>query len=174
MDLISPDSLSQTVDAVNEAVFYDRTLTSAAKQKVAAWIAARHALPGAFAGTFALFDHDRRDGVRLFTDERAECAPARHIIGPEACRVLRLLGAPAGMEALASSSESLSRRVGPAASRDPGPADLQAHWLWPYRGGSYCCGPCSVGLWRHLTASASSGADLTPRAPWGLRTRGTR
>jgi hypothetical protein len=151
MNLIHPESLSETVDAVNEAFFFDRPISSAARQKAAAWIAGRQGRPGAYAGTFALFDHERRAGIRLFTGERATCASARHIVGQEACRVLRLLDAPAGRESLSRSAEILACRVGPARPRDPPPDGDKAHRLWPYRGGTYCCGPCSVGFWRHLT-----------------------
>ena len=152
MSLIHERSLSQTVDAVNEAAFFRREVSAQERKRTAAWLAARHALDGAYAGTFALFDQERRDGIRLFTGERATCASARHIIGQETCRALRWLNDPAAADALAQASASLAKCVGPAAPRGPKPADGQMHWLWPYRGGTYCCGQCSVGFWRHLLA----------------------
>ena len=31
--------------------------------------------------------------------------------------------------------------------------------MWPYRGGTYCCGACSISLWRHLTAGGLDGQE---------------
>jgi hypothetical protein len=152
MSLIHEQSLSLTVDAVNEAAFFGREIAAHERRRTAGWIAGRQGLDGAYAGTFALFEEERREGIRLFTGERATGASARHIIGQEACRALRWLNDRAGAEALARASASLARCVGPAAPRGPKPDDGQMHWLWPYRGGTYCCGRCSVGVWRHLVA----------------------
>lgn len=89
---IVPTSLAETVDAVNEAHFFGRPPTKKAEiDAVATWIAGRHALPGAYASTFALFEDERTKGIRLFTGERAASASARHTAGEEACRALRLL-----------------------------------------------------------------------------------
>lgn len=37
------------------------------------------------------------------------------------------------------------------------------HWLWPYRGGTYCCGQCSVGFWRHLLAGGYDAPEMRLR-----------
>jgi hypothetical protein len=153
--LIHPSSLAQTVDSVNEAMFFCRPVSGAEREKVATWIVGRQGLPGAYAATFALFDAERRAGIRVFTGERAGSASGRHIIGEEACRVLRQLRARSKPVAAAVETATRSLNIGPAElprGADPKPDDGRKHGFWPYRGGTFCCGPCSVGLWRHLLA----------------------
>ena len=94
--LISRASLSQTVDAINAAYFYRRTLAAAERGQAARWIAARQGLDGAYGGTFAGFPAERSKGIVLFTGERIASASARHILGEEASRVL--IAANAGSE----------------------------------------------------------------------------
>ena len=89
--LINRGSLSQTVDAVNAAQCAGRTLTAAERGEVARWIATRQGLHGAYADTFAGFPSERTTGIVLFTGERISSASARHILGEEASRALRLL-----------------------------------------------------------------------------------
>ena len=89
--LINKTSLSQTVDAINTAHFDRRTLAAAERSEAARWIAARQGLPGAYGGTFAGFASERSNGIVLFTGERIASASARHILGEEASRALRLL-----------------------------------------------------------------------------------
>ena len=61
--LITRTSLSQTVDAVNAALFEGRALAAAERSHVARWIAARQGLPGSYAGTFAGFPSERSRGI---------------------------------------------------------------------------------------------------------------
>jgi hypothetical protein len=91
--MVGARSLSMTVDAVNSAFFDGRVLSKAVRTRVARWIAGRQGLPGAYAGTFAGFPSEREDGIVLFTGERIASASARHILGEESCRALRLLDA---------------------------------------------------------------------------------
>src|SRR5262245_38233657 len=84
-------SLSETVDAINAAHFDCRAITAAERVQAARWIAARQGLPGSYGGTFAGFPAERSGGIVLFTGERIGSASARHILGEEASRVLRLL-----------------------------------------------------------------------------------
>lgn len=154
MSLISAGSLGETVDAANEVLFFGRRISAGEREATARWIAGRHGQPHAYANTFALVPQELGQGIRLFTGERVRSAAARHIIGEEACRVLRQLRAADGAAkaALQAAASELHRRVGPAAPTGPKPDDGQVHWLWPYRGGTYCCGACSVALWRHILA----------------------
>jgi hypothetical protein len=149
MDLVHSESLAETVNAVNDAFFLGRDLAPRDRERAALWIASRQGLPGSYAGSFALFDSEGRAGIRLFTGERATNAGARHIVGQEACRALRFLDVdhPTVQAALRAASENLAARVGPLAA--PGGS---VTWFDAYAGGVYCCGKCSVGFWRHLTA----------------------
>ena len=89
--LINRASLSLTVDAINAAHFDGRALAATERGEAARWIAARQGLPGAYGGTFAGFPPERSNGIVLFTGERIASASARHILGEEASRALRLL-----------------------------------------------------------------------------------
>ena len=86
--LVHADSLSRTVDAIHLAEFERRQIPAAQRRAAAHWIAARQGLPGAYGGTFAGFDMERKNGIALFTGERITSASARHILGEEACRGL--------------------------------------------------------------------------------------
>jgi hypothetical protein len=141
--LIDRSSLSRTVDAVNASQFDARTLTSVERSEAARWIAARQGLPGAYGGTFAGFPSERSTGIVLFTGELIASASARHILGEEASRALRLLRVQERSiaRALEAADDGLMRCLARAAE-DPRPGNP----------GLYCCGKCSVGLWRNLLA----------------------
>jgi len=139
--LIQKVSLSQTIDAVNAWHFDRRALAAAERVRAARWIAARQGLPGCYGGTFAGFPSERSRGIALFTGERIASASARHILGEEASRALRLLRVRdrSVARAFEAADEGLMRCLARAAEdprrRNPG---------------LYCCGKCSVGLWRNL------------------------
>jgi hypothetical protein len=139
--LINRTSLSRTVDAINAAHVDGHTLSAADRGDVARWIAARQGLPGAYGGTFAGFPSERSKGIVLFTGERIAFASARHILGEEASRALRSLGVrDRGVtRALDAADEGLMQCLARAAE-DPRKQNP----------GLYCCGKCSVGLWRNL------------------------
>lgn len=162
-------SLAQTVDVVNEADFFKRPISATEREDIAAFIVERHNAPGTYARLFGLFPEERAQGIRLFTGERVTNAAARHIAGEEACRALLLLDtkSPAARRALAEATQDMLTRLGPADAEGARPDDGQVHWLWPYRGGTYCCGACSVSLWRHLTAGGLD--DQERRLARGLK-----
>lgn len=141
--LINTASLSQTVDAIHAAHFDGRAISVAERRQAARWIAARQGLPGAYGGTFAGFPSERSKGIVLFTGERVVSASARHILGEEASRALRQLRVrePNVTRALEAAESGLMRCLERAA-QDPRKRNP----------GLYCCGKCSVGLWRNLLA----------------------
>jgi hypothetical protein len=141
--VIAKTSLSQTIDAVNAAHFDGRALAAAERGEAARWIAARQGLPGSYAGTFAGFPAERSTGIVLFTGERITSASARHILGEEASRALRLLRVrdSSVTRALESADEGLMRCLERAADRQR-----------TTNPGLFCCGKCSVGLWRNVLA----------------------
>jgi hypothetical protein len=145
--LINRTSLSQTVDALNAAHFDGRALAATERSQVARWIAARQGLSGAYGGTFAGFPSERTRGIVLFTGERIASASARHILGEEASRALRLLRVRdrSVTRALEAADDGLMRCLARAAE-DPGKSNP----------GLYCCGKCSVGLWRNLLSGGLS------------------
>lgn len=145
MGIVNRSSLAATVDAVNEAVFYGRKLAKADRAQAAAWIASRQGRPGSYAGMFAPTAKDRNEGIRLFTGERfATRAGVAHVLGEEACRTLIQLNvrARAVRDVIERASVGILERMKEAEQRERNAGR-------PFLG-EYCCGKCSVALWRHL------------------------
>jgi hypothetical protein len=141
--MIREQSLSRTLDAVNELAFEQRKPAPAERKRVAQWIAARQGLPGAYADTFAGFPSERTNGIVVFTGERITSASARHILGEEAVRALQWLAVPdANVQAALERANAGLMKCLARAARDPRNANP----------GRFCCGKCSVGLWRNLLA----------------------
>jgi hypothetical protein len=142
--LIHRTSLWKTVDAVNEAFFFGKTIPATDRREAARWIAARHALPGAYGRLFAGFASERESGIRVFTGERITSASARHILGEESCRALLLLASrdPKAEDALAQATGWMIDRLSQAGLDSPSRNNA----------GNYCCGKCTVGLWRNVLA----------------------
>ncbi len=139
--LIHGQSVSETVDAVNAALFDEQRITVAERKLTARWLAARQGLPGAYGSTFAGFDSERKAGIVLFTGERIASASARHILGEEASRALRLLRVTDA--AVKSALERANQGVHGFLARAGHDAKNQ-------KPGWYCCGKCTVGLWRNV------------------------
>lgn len=139
--MIVQTSLSQTVDAINDALFQRASIPQTARKQAATWIAGRQGLAGAYADTFAGFPAERTNGIVAFTGERFTSASARHILGEEASRALRLLGVKNTQvtRALDRADHGIMQCLERAATdgRNTNP-------------GTYCCGKCTVGLWRNL------------------------
>jgi len=149
--LVHRDSLWATTDAVSEAYFYGRSLTTEQRREAAEFIAARQGGRGAYLGMFVPTEKDAREGMRLFTGERVSGGAGNdHILGEEACRALLLLDHKAievraalqraSQRVLGSLGECLARPTRPAGSLQPG---------------MFCCMKCSCALWRHLAARKS-------------------
>jgi hypothetical protein len=154
-------SLSRTIDALNAAQFEGRAFATAARRQAARWIAARQGLPGSYAGTFAGFPAERSKGIVLFTGERIASASARHILGEEASRALRLLRVRdrSVTRALDAADDGIMRCLARAAE-DPRNGNP----------GLYCCGKCSVGLWRNLLSGGlTRGEERLRRGALHLR-----
>ena len=139
--LVHATSVSETVDAVNAALFEGQMIPAAERKRVATWLAERQGLPGAYGDTFAGFPGERQRGIVVFTGERITSASARHVLGEEACRAVRLLGVsdPRVVRALERADQGLLGCLARAAE-DPRNTNP----------GRYCCGKCTVGLWRNL------------------------
>lgn len=147
--LINPDSLGDTLDAVNAALFERRAIAPAEAESAAAWLAGRQGLPGSYAGMFAPTAYDYSFGALVFTGEPLRSgAGTGHVLSEETCRALFRLGVdtPEVRGALDRAREGLFQRIelSEASGKDAG---------------VYCCATCSAALWRHLLASSAS-ADL--------------
>jgi hypothetical protein len=137
MKLIHPSSLADTVRAIDEAHFFGVKIPQREALAAARWIAGRQGLEGSYAATFAPMPRDWA-GLTLPTGEKITTrAGLSHMLGEESCRVLRVLGL---------------RDRGVAAALDRANAGMleRLHRHAGSSGGEYCCGPCSVAVWRHL------------------------
>jgi len=145
MKVLDVRSLAGTVDRVNEAFFLEKKLPVTERKNIARWIAARKGGPGAYWGLFAPTKKDIENGVKVFTGERYEYAAARHILGEEACRALLLLDVKeqSVQDALDKAQEGILGRI--------------RQYLGP--SGVFCCGPCTVSVWRHLLVADRRESD---------------
>lgn len=137
---VNTESLAETLDFVNDALFHERILTKLERRTAARWIAETRGKPGSYAGMFAPTSSDRSNGFRVFTGEIVRSGAAiGHILGEEACRALILLGVAdtAVQDALDRATRGMLNRL--RQTENTG----KVH-------GIYCCGICSVAYWRHV------------------------
>ena len=153
--LIHPDSLGDTLDAVNAALFERRPLSTAERSEAAAWIADRQGLPGSYAGMFAPTGYDYAFGALTFTGESVHSGAATgHLLSEEACRALFLLTDPQPEDDAALTARQALKRARQGIFRR-----LEASEAAGKEAGVYCCGTCSAALWRHLQVSGAA-SDL--------------
>ena len=150
MNLINTQSLAETVDNLNEALFFHQQMSTNDKVMAAQWLATRQGLRGAYANTFAPTDEDVQNGMQLFTGERlSNSAAFRHILGEETCRILRLLNVQD--EAVQTSLEKATRGITEAVKREH---DKGVPIGW------FCCGRCTPAYWRHITAGGFENQEV--------------
>ncbi len=142
MKLIHKNSLADTVDAVNEALFFGKKISEREKKNTAKWLASRQGVKGSYWGMIAPTGRDFETGIRTFTGERITTgAGTSHILGEESSRAIIALGVndKAVLDAVSESNKGFERAM--------------KNWLSAGKDeGKYCCGPCSASYWRHLAA----------------------
>lgn len=146
MPRTTTDSLMALVDEVSDAHFWSRSLSADRRRALAGAITQRQGAAGAYAETFALYPDERTDGIKLFTGEPTQSAAARHIAGEEACRALRLLK-PTDRAARAALDTATENLMGCLARSEA----MTEHRMGG-NPGLFCCGRCTVAVWRHLLA----------------------
>jgi hypothetical protein len=165
VSVLDPDSVAFTVDRVEDAVFHGRDIPASERREAARWLADRQGLPGSYRGLVAPTEDDGSRDLRVYTGERVTTRAGRaHILGEEAGRALRRLRVEtkAVAKALRAGEDGMLPHLREAEAR-----------AREHRGdltGEFCCGACSVALWRHLVAG---GFDRLDREAWlaaGMRT----
>jgi len=140
MKIVYTNSLAKTLDNLNEAFFFNTVLSKPQREEAAKWLVSRRGKAGSYASMFAPTAEDFLKGAKLFTGEviRSNAATG-HILGEEACRALILLRikTPEVKDALKRATNGILKR-------------LNYDVTTPQLRGMYCCGICSVSLWRHL------------------------
>jgi hypothetical protein len=148
--LVRPDSLGDTIDAVNVALFNQTVLSLTVCTEAAVWIADRQGLPGSYAGMFAPTAYDYAFGTLTFTGEPVRSGAATgHILSEESCRVLYRLEGKLPVSNNLSVHQALDK-ARQAIFKRMEQSEVKGQWS-----GVYCCGTCSVALWRHLQASGA-------------------
>lgn len=160
--LVDSASLARTLYNINSMQILDQPIHAQQKRSAAAFIVSRLNQPGSYGGLFALTDQDRAAGrMLLATGETLSTrASMAHIAGEEACRVLLTLGVESGRirRALSQATQSFLDF-------------LLIHQAEKPDAGSYCCGTCTVSMWRHISAGGLkiSGISTTRRLANGLK-----
>ncbi len=141
MSLLNRTSLYKTVDNVNDAFFYGRKINKTDAKEIISWISTRYDTEYSYNHSYGLTAKDMKSPVFTFTGERLLCASMRHIMAEESARVVKQLSKIAGIkpETLKKTDEWFYKML--EASESAGK---------PL--GTFCCGACTIGLWRYLNA----------------------
>lgn len=143
LTLIDPDSLSRTLEQIQQALFYDFPLLDEQRYEAARWLAGRQGLRGSYIGMFAPTAYDMVCDLQTFTGEplRSDASIA-HILSEEALAALFRIAPdlPEVHPAIDRARRVLFARM----------EESQPEGRWS---GFYCCGRCSAALWRHLASS---------------------
>ena len=141
MSLLNKTSLYKTVDSVNEALFYGVKIPKTEADSVSSWISSRYDTEHSYNHSYGLTGKDMNSKVYTFTGERLLCASMRHIMAEESARVVLQLSKITGRkpDTLAMTDEWFYKMLD--ASEKAGKPI-----------GTFCCGPCTIGLWRYLNA----------------------
>ncbi len=158
MKVLDETSLAATVDGVNAAFFYGEEVPDPEWQRTARWIAGRYGLEGSYRGRmFAPTEKDLAEGMHIFTGRKVGSGRgARHIIGEESCRALRLLDVrePEVDRALEGATTFMAAQIeGSTLAR-----------------GVFCCGRCTPSVWRHILVGGLAEAPAEQFIEAGLRT----
>ncbi len=157
MGLVVENSLSQTLDNVNDRLFFGRKVSRSEAEDVSEYISSRFGLPGSYCGLFAPSTEDIAGNVHFFTGEPIKSrASISHILSEESMRVLKLLNAKRAKPKRAL-RESTSLLAGIIANNEAA----------GYNSGMFCCGNCSTAYWRNLLTNKLP--DTERRVTLGLK-----
>jgi len=147
--LLHPNSLSATLDAVNDAFLANISITIPEKLEIGRWISSRQGLLGSYAGMPAPTNLDVTSPIKRYTGEPLNSgASLSHVLGQEACRVLLKLKLDdiKVNVALRHATEGMLAAI------------TRENDKHPDRAGTYCCGGCTPAYWRHLAAGGLKNA----------------
>ena len=140
MNILNKNSLSETLDNLNQVFFDDIKLSISERTKIAKWIASRQGLAGSYWNMFAPTPSDLK-GIKLFTSENVTTrAGISHILGEEACHVLFKLNVKSTFPEIQNAEDGLKKAIKNAIEKG------YESYGW------YCCGKCSAAYWRNLSA----------------------
>ena len=142
MKYLNKNSLAETIDAVNEALFFCKEITAPQKKEISLWLASRQGVHGSYAGMIAPTKQDFKTGISVFTGETVTTgAGISHILGEESSKILLKLGIK-----IKTVLNSLDR------STDGFETGMKRAIAMGYNDGFYCCGRCTTAYWQNLAA----------------------
>lgn len=140
-------SLSKTIDNVNEAYFFGYDFSEYDVDETVIMILKTYDTKYSYNHSFGLTEKDFKSKLKTFTGEPLNSpASLRHIHAQEASRALNILKKYTSVkmpELKMNDDRFLKMLKNSEASGKPA--------------GTFCCGPCTVSLWRNLTAGGLSG-----------------
>ena len=143
MKYLDKNSLFKTIDNVSEALLFDLDIDKNEKLEIANFIVTQHGKPRTYANTFAPTDFDLKQDLTLFTGEKIKTGAGKcHMIGEEACRILRKLDVQTDKvkTALREADNGLRNAINTYSQKPR------------YEYGMYCCKSCSCALWINLAS----------------------
>ena len=143
MKYLDINSLFKTVDNVSEALFFDLEISTNEKKEITDFILNQQGKPRTYADTFAPTENDLKHDLILFTGEKINTNAGRsHMIGEEACRILRLIDGQNKkvQKALDKADKGLMTRINSGKNHPR------------YIHGKYCCKACSCSLWLNISS----------------------
>ncbi len=143
MKFLDKISLYKTVDNVSEALLFGIRIDSNETLEIADFILNQQGKPLAYADTFAPTETDLENDLILFTGERITTGAGKcHMIGEEACRILRKLNIHNEKtdSALNRADYGLKKQIDKELKNPR------------YEYGMYCCKSCSCALWLNLAS----------------------
>ena len=142
MKYINNNSLAETVDKVNEALFLGEEITKKQKKEIAGWLASRQGKKGSYSGMIAPTERDFKTGIRVFTGEPMRTgAGTSHILGEEASRLVYKLGVKDKTVSKAINASNKGFETAMKRNLNTGGSE-----------GRYCCANCTAAYWRNLAA----------------------
>lgn len=140
--LLNKSSLSSTVDKINEIYFVKKSFSEYNVDETVKWILSRYDTKYSYNKSFGLTEQDMNSKLRTFTGEVLNSpASNRHIHAEEASRALNILKKYTSLKMPElEKSESDFLKIFKANEKAGKPE------------GTFCCGPCTVSLWRNMSA----------------------
>lgn len=148
--MLNLNSMVETVNAVNQALLLGQVIPAVEALQISRFIASRQGMPGSYGGLFGPADGEALTGYRLFTGdpEMITNASARHILGEEALRILRVLNVPdAEVKTAIEKAQTSFEKV------------LALSQAKSNETGTFCCGKCTTAYWRALSTGWLPGAE---------------
>lgn len=165
MAILDKTSVARTAAGVEDARLLGEAISKTDRTRTAMWLADRQGGKGCYHGLYVPAEGDMGPSMSLYTGEKVSSdGGRRHILGEEANRALVMLGHSHQKvrDALAGAQDGMASRLAKARMEDKSAG----------RGftGLFCCGKCSVSLWRNLLAGGFPDIDGEAWISAGLRT----